>query len=109
MRGAQCRELRRTASFPRCHVRDARRPRRAEAERRTTRAPLRRLLRPHHHLTPPSCSHSMSDISSQLHGGYAHDLTRAWSAQSSSLTKSMFMLPRACSSRRPPSLFLYRH
>ncbi|CEH18314.1 tetrapyrrole porphobilinogen synthase [Ceraceosorus bombacis] len=35
----------------------------------------------------------MSDISSQLHGGYAHSLSRSWQGQSRRITKSMFMYP----------------
>ncbi|PWN43382.1 putative porphobilinogen synthase [Ceraceosorus guamensis] len=35
----------------------------------------------------------MSDISSQLHGGYAHPLSRSWQGQSRRITKSMFMYP----------------
>jgi len=114
VRGAQCRAAASSGARPLSHAATtSARDRRPKRVPRPSVVRLARLCGVSCVLTttstPHSCSSSMSDISSQLHGGYAHDLTRAWSAQSSSLTKSMFMLPRACPSRRPPSLFLYRH
>lgn len=35
----------------------------------------------------------MTDISSILHSGYQHPVSRSWQSQGRNLTKSMFMYP----------------